>query len=100
MKTPLSQTGKLASEVNNDFFILEVSIDGYDFFEIERYGGAGNSNQLLNYEVIHRLEKTTTLLYLRLSQVDFDGSKETFPVIVTRNNLYKSTIQVSFNCIS
>ena len=60
------------NEINNDFFTIERSIDGKEFFEIGRKKGAGNSSTTLFYSSIdERPLKGTS--YYRLKQTDFDG---------------------------
>ncbi|MDX2305579.1 MAG: LamG-like jellyroll fold domain-containing protein [Microscillaceae bacterium] len=61
-----------AAEVNNQYFELERSTDGLRFDPIGRIDGAGNSNQVLDYEFIDR-EPLPGLNYYRLRQVDIDG---------------------------
>lgn len=78
-----------ASEINSDYFILEKSTNGISFEEIERIKGAGNSSYLIQYEVEHEHNNiNTSFLYYRLTQVDEDGSSETFPIkVVTRESI-------------
>jgi len=59
-----------ASESNNDYFMIEQSLDGVYFDQIGSIDGAGNSTSLLNYEFDISNEKGD---YFRLRQVDFDG---------------------------
>ena len=61
-----------ASETNNDYFTVEKSKDGKDFFEIVKIDGAGNSNSALNYSYID-YEPYNGISYYRLKQTDFDG---------------------------
>lgn len=69
------------SEVNNDFFTLYYSTNGETFVEAKRIQGAGNSHELLNYKaIINGLSSTT--IYLKLKQTDFDGKSEEFNSIV------------------
>lgn len=61
-----------ASEVNNDYFTVERSRDGYHFDEVLIESGAGNSNSVNSYfaydeSPIHGQS------YYRLKQTDFDG---------------------------
>lgn len=60
------------SEINNDFFKVERSSDGVNFYDIGTVNGAGNSNMVLNYSFIdyNHLEGIS---YYRLTQVDFNG---------------------------
>lgn len=60
-----------ASESNNDYFVLEQSENGADFYPTAQIDGAGNSTDLLNYQV--ELDKIKAN-YFRLKQVDFDGA--------------------------
>lgn len=64
-----------ASEINNDFFLLERSGNGYDFESIEKIKGAGNASTLIRY----RTEDHRPLpgaAYYRLKQTDFNGNYE------------------------
>ncbi|MDR2010714.1 MAG: T9SS type A sorting domain-containing protein [Bacteroidales bacterium] len=68
-----SITWQTASEINNNYFILERSDDMVDFKEIGKIYGNGNSNSLneYNFTDITPLKGTT---YYRLKQVDYDGA--------------------------
>ena len=61
------------SERENDFFIAERSIDGINWTSFAMVDGAGNSTQILNYEVRDE-NPQGTVAYYRLKQFDFDGS--------------------------
>ena len=62
-----------ASEINNDYFTIERSIDGVSFESIAEIKGAGNSNATLDYETIDASPIRGTNYY-RLIQTDFDGT--------------------------
>ncbi len=69
-----------ASEINNDYFIIETSDDGINWNAINIINGAGNSNTLIDYEysdygVINEVR------FYRLKQVDFDGKDEYSDII-------------------
>lgn len=70
-----------ATEINNDYFILEKSDDGITWRDIARIDGAGNSTQINNYS-FNDYELLPVIMYYRLKQVDFDG-KKTYSQIVT-----------------
>ncbi|MBR5643881.1 MAG: T9SS type A sorting domain-containing protein [Salinivirgaceae bacterium] len=70
------------SEKDNDYFEIERSIDGVNFVTIGYVDGAGNSNSLLNYQFADNAPEQGQLYY-RLSQVDFDGTREYADKIVT-----------------
>lgn len=77
-----------ATEINNDFFTLERSIDGNNWEILAYVEGAGNSNQQLDYEYNDEFPYTG-ISYYRLKQTDYDGKFEYFaPVAV---NLLNST---------
>lgn len=61
-----------ASEVNNDFFTLEKSTDGFDFHEIGFVRGSGNTTELKNYSFIDD-NPSQGLSFYRLKQTDYDG---------------------------
>jgi hypothetical protein len=64
-----------ASEINNDRFEIERSLNGANWKNIAKIKGQGNTNQLTSYAYLD--EEAThlghTLLYYRLKQVDFNG---------------------------
>jgi hypothetical protein len=61
-----------ASEINNDYFTVERSANGNDWFEVVRVDGAGNSSVLSDYSFIDN-EPFSGISYYRLKQTDFDG---------------------------
>ena len=75
-----------ASELNNEYFEVEVSEDGENFRTIARIAGAGTSSRLNNYEWLHQ-SPYLGLNYYRLKQTDFDGSVEYSDIIVVNNDL-------------
>lgn len=64
-----------ASELNNDFFTIERSINAQDWHEVIKTDGAGNSSSLLSYMNIDN-QPYDGLSYYRLKQTDFDGKFE------------------------
>ncbi len=61
------------SEVNNDYFEVEHSIDGINWTSIEKVEGAGNSSSEINYSMIDKNPNLSQVNYYRLKQVDFNG---------------------------
>lgn len=61
-----------ASEINNNYFTVERSIDGKRFTSLSNIKGAGNSNTVLeyNYKDNNPIEGTN---YYRIKQTDFNG---------------------------
>ncbi len=66
-------TWQTASEENNDYFIIEHSLDGRNFSEIGMVNGSGNSLEIIDYSFIHETP-SYGINYYRLTQVDFDGT--------------------------
>ncbi|MCB9173632.1 MAG: T9SS type A sorting domain-containing protein [Flavobacteriales bacterium] len=60
------------TEINNDFFTVERSIDGVIFETVSIIKGAGNSNNRLTYSSKDLKPKKGTSYY-RLKQTDYDG---------------------------
>ena len=61
-----------ATEINNDYFVLEKSADGINFIEFTQQPGAGNSHTIRNYSFIDK-NPFNGVSYYRLKQVDFNG---------------------------
>jgi len=70
-----------ASEDNNEYFSIERSKNGIEFSEIKRIPGAGNSNYRINYNYPD-LNPIKGISYYRLSQTDYDGTRESFTIQV------------------
>lgn len=64
---------KTASEINNDYFVIERSPNGMEWAAIDSLNGAGNSSTILSYYYMddHPFEGVN---FYRLRQVDFDNS--------------------------
>jgi hypothetical protein len=62
---------KTATEINNDYFVIERSIDGKTWESMDTIKGAGNSSNVLNYANNDDNPLSGTSYY-RLKQVDFD----------------------------
>lgn len=71
-----------ASEINNDYFALERSADGFHWESVEKITGAGFSNTALQYQHTDA-RPLLGQSYYRLRQVDFDGTATVYePVAV------------------
>lgn len=64
-------TWSTASEVNNDFFTIQRSLDAEVWEDIVEVKGAGNSREQIDYETIDGLA-LRGVSYYRLKQTDFD----------------------------
>ena len=67
-----------SSEQNSNYFQVERSRDGFEWFEISKILGAGNSNTNKNYQFYDMTSGGYFEGYYRLKQVDFDGKFEYF----------------------
>lgn len=61
-----------ASEIDNDYFTVQKSRDGYLWQHVSDIPGAGNSNNILSYENIDE-QPYSGQSYYRLKQTDFNG---------------------------
>ncbi|MEN0045785.1 MAG: T9SS type A sorting domain-containing protein [Bacteroidota bacterium] len=69
-----------ASERDNDYFLLERSINAKDWESIAKIKGAGTAFEQIDYQFIDRpIQKGT--IYYRLKQVDFEGTYEYSEII-------------------
>ncbi|REK47823.1 MAG: hypothetical protein DWQ48_11615 [Bacteroidetes bacterium] len=74
------------SENNNDYFIVERSMDGLNFERVNSTHGMGNSNIRNEYTTLDT-EVPYGDIYYRLVQVDFNGQREAYaPVRVKVRN--------------
>ncbi|WP_133273253.1 T9SS type A sorting domain-containing protein [Hymenobacter radiodurans] len=70
-----------ASELNNDRFVVERSLDGLTFSTIGTVRGKGTSTQQSKYSFTDAgAARFGTLIYYRLKQLDFDGTATFSPV--------------------
>lgn len=77
-----------ATEINNDYFTIEKSYDGYVFRVIDHLEGAGYSTHELYYEY-HDYNLQPFITYYRLKQTDYDG-KYKYADIISIDNRDKS----------
>ena len=72
-----------ATEINNNYFIVERTRDGVHYDFVGKVNGAGNSNSALYYSTLDA-DPYQGVSYYRLKQVDFDGST-TYSKLVSIN---------------
>lgn len=77
-----------ASEINSDYFVIERSLDGKNFSQINKVQAAGNSivNQFYSYLDKEALQLGAKVVYYRLNQIDLDGSEEYSPIVAINLN--------------
>ena len=68
------------SEVNNEGFEIEFSVDARSFESVAFVTGNGTTSQTQSYEFMHKTNRPGSLYY-RLKQMDFDGAFEYSDVI-------------------
>jgi hypothetical protein len=94
--TPVENTVVLdwttASETNNDYFLIERSVDGNSFNTISQLKGAGNSIQKLVYTITDPFP-IEGVSYYRIKQVDFDGQSSVSAIRSV--NYFKTNLPVN-----
>lgn len=83
---------KTASEINNQYFAIERSIDAIFYEEIGQIEGSGNSNVLKNYSFTD-YNAISDRYYYRLRQVDYDGTINYSQVIVLKGDIVKPELK-------
>lgn len=76
-----------ASELNNDYFLLEKSTDGETFTTIATINGVGTTNTAQSYSYTDA--KASAINYYRLTQVDTDGTTTTSKTITVRSTCFE-----------
>lgn len=69
-----------ASELNNDYFEIQKSMDGVNFSTIGKENGHGTVDEEMRYSFVDR-SSNMGQSYYRLKQVDFDGAFEYSEII-------------------
>ncbi len=82
-----------SSELNNDYFTIEKSLDGIIFEKVGTENGAGNSSQLLHYSLTD-FNVRDNINYYRLVQTDFDGKSTTSNLISIDNRTLESSKEI------
>jgi hypothetical protein len=75
-----------ATEINNNYFNVERSVDAKIFESFATVNGAGNSNTAMNYS-INDTQPYNGLTYYRLKQTDYNGDYSYSNIISIENNL-------------
>ncbi|OGX83084.1 T9SS type A sorting domain-containing protein [Hymenobacter coccineus] len=72
-----------ATELRNDHFTVERSLDGHHFYALGQVAGAGTSSSRHDYRLVDA-KPASTVAYYRLSQVDTDSITSYSPVVVVQ----------------
>lgn len=76
-------------ELDNDYFIVEKSYDAQEFEIVGIVDGKGTTNSIQKYELFD-FDDSSMVIYYKLTQVDFNGNKKSFPIIaVATYGIYK-----------
>jgi len=62
-----------ATEINNELFEVQRSLDGENFTKIGIVAGSGNTSAIKEYNFNDTKTKRNVVYYYRLKQIDFDG---------------------------
>ena len=76
-------TWKVATQTNNDRFIIERSVDATNWEEITSIPGAGNTSQEIDYNFVDVHPYWIT--YYKLTQYDYDGHSQSFDIVCVTN---------------
>ncbi len=74
-----------SSEINNDYFTVERSVNGRNWEVVGVKKGAGSSQQLNNYSMID-YDSYFGVSYYRLIQTDFNGVRKLYKIVSVDNN--------------
>lgn len=84
---------RTATELNNDYMVVEHSTDGRRYEEIGRVLGAGTTQEPQDYRFTHE-GPAAGLNYYRLRQVDYDGQQEYHGPVTVRLGGVASDLEV------
>ena len=83
-----------ASEVENDFFDVQRSADGWDFQPIGKADGNGTTTEHHFYQFDDNHLSTDPIYFYRLRQVDYDGREHFSKTIAVRSPRSDKTISI------
>jgi hypothetical protein len=90
-----------ASEINNDFFAVERSMDGIHFEFIAKVNGAGSSNSIHTYNYTDNfLPRPYPHYYYRLKQTDYNGRSEYSSIIFVHVTSENKLLNIYFDPLS
>ena len=83
-------------EINNDYFMVQVSKDGIEWTDIAKIKGSGNSSNPIQYSTTDFMP-FEGISYYRISQTDFDGKTESSRVVSVSPKSIEASFSVSPN---
>ncbi len=88
------------SETNHDYFGIEVSTDGIQFYEVAQVKGSYNSNHQVDYQYLDA-NPTSQNLFYRLKSVDYSGNYEySYVIMIKRNLAVQNTFTIQPNPVN
>jgi len=87
LKDKIQLSWNTASEQNNDYFLIERSVDGFVYENVGKVPAAGNSAVVMQYKFEDLGITDTDVLYYRLQQVDKDGTSSFSKIIAVKSEL-------------
>lgn len=84
-----------STELNNDYFTLEKTIDGSNYSELGIVDGAGNSTEIRNYSMLD-VSPSNEINYYRLKQTDFNGEFSYSSIVSINNRISDNNKEISF----
>ena len=85
-----------ASELNNDHFVVERTIDGQSFEALGYIPGAGNTDQITIYAFTDE-QPISGINYYRIKQVDFDGRFSYSSILSIANRFSGNSFSLNSN---
>jgi hypothetical protein len=85
------------TEINNNYFEIQRSLNGYDWETIGELKGGGNQSVAKTYQYIDDTELTHA--YYRVKQIDYDG-KEDYSKVVRIDKTIQETIVPLYDMVS
>lgn len=83
----------ISTQINNDFFTMERSMDGLNFEQAGIIDGAGNTSSTINYTFTDD-KPLKDITYYRLKQIDFDGKFQYSNIITVNTNNYSKMVSI------
>ncbi len=80
-----------ATELNNDYFTIEGSTDGYSWILVQRLDGAGTISEVQDYTSTYD-NGATNFTYFSLKQTDFDGKMSYSDIVAVDFTVQKMEI--------
>ncbi len=88
-----------ASEINNSYFEVQRSSNGKDFATIGKIAGKGTSSEIHSYHFEdENLPASTSTVYFRLKQIDFNG-QSVFSEIISLSLQNEHRAKIFYNSI-